>query len=51
MRSYMMDPLGFQIASGEVVTGALVTGKSWKKWAVPPVSAMTPMAGPAFEVV
>jgi hypothetical protein len=47
----MMDPLGFLIASGEVVTRLLVTGKSWKKWAVLPVSAMTLVAGLAFEVV
>jgi hypothetical protein len=46
-----MDPLGFLIASGEVVTRLLVTGKSWKKWAVLPVSAMTLVAGLAFEVV
>jgi hypothetical protein len=36
-----MDPLGFRIASGEVVVRRLETGKSWKKCAVLPVSAMT----------
>jgi hypothetical protein len=46
-----MDPLGFRIASGEAVTRLLVAGKSWKKWAVLPVLAMTLVAGLAFELV
>ena len=36
-----MEPLGLRIARGEGVIRRLVTGKSWKKWAVLPVSAMT----------
>jgi hypothetical protein len=37
----MIDPLGLRITIGEVVTRWFVMGKSWKKWAVLPVSAMT----------
>jgi hypothetical protein len=35
-----MVPLGFLMTMGEAVVQRLVTGKSWKKWAVLPVSAM-----------
>jgi hypothetical protein len=33
--------LGLRMAMGEVVTRWFVTGKSWNKWGVLPVSAMT----------
>jgi hypothetical protein len=36
-----MEPLGFRMARGDEVMRRLITGKSWKKWAVLPVSAMT----------
>jgi hypothetical protein len=38
---YIIEPLGSRIASGDGVIRQLITGKSWKKTAVLPVSAMT----------
>ena len=38
---YMIAPLGFRMARGEGATRRLRTGKSWKKCAVLPVSAIT----------
>jgi hypothetical protein len=40
----MIDPLGLRVADGDGARRLLLIGRSWKKRAVLPVSAMTLLA-------